>query len=475
MRTALGWLILLLALSGDASLAAPAAASADLAGKPGAIAVAPAGVTYHAQAGDTLLSIALRFTARRDTWPALGKLNHIEKDSRIPVGAAILIPAELLADEPVEAKVAALSGDVTARSPDGTPVPLAVGSRVAEGMEIDTGGNSFLTIALPDASRIALPSKSRVKLAKLRMTRYTRSPRTELLLLHGQVESRVTPLEASGGRFQVRTRHSVAGVRGTHFRVRLMGSTVASEVLSGRVAVGTESGDEQRLLASGTGNLIDTQSVGIAVNLLPAPQVVPPAGQQVYPAALFTLVPVAGAATYHVQVSTDRDAQDIIAEQYASDIKMRIDGLPDGDYFLHASAITGSGLEGLPRTAAFTLRTRAQASASSASAPAAPYVSDSDRKTVTLRWAASDGQKFNLQVARDMDFSWLVSSVSSDRPMARIARPPFGTYYARVQAVTTEGVVTAFSAAQPIIVTDQWVINDGNPIKATAAPSSVAR
>src|SRR5450631_3626921 len=92
----LAHLVLLLALASGS----PLGLAISSVGTPGSVSVAPAGITYFAQAGDTLSSISRQFTARADNWAALGKLNRISKDINIPIGTGILIPAELLADEP---------------------------------------------------------------------------------------------------------------------------------------------------------------------------------------------------------------------------------------------------------------------------------------------------------------------------------------------------------------------------------------
>lgn len=476
MRRILCCVILPLALYSAAVAGAPAVAvpaadalpSSVIQGQPGTIAVASAAITYFAQRGDTLISIAQAYTGRRDNWTALAKINRIDRDVRIPVGTGIVIPAELLADEPSEATVAALSGNSRASAADGSPIVLSLGARITEGVEIETGANSFLTLTLADASRISVPSNSRVRLAKLRTARYTKSPRTELMLLRGRVESRVTPLEAVKGKYEVRTPQSVAGVRGTRFRVGILGNGVAHEVLSGRVAVGNRRPDEALTLASARGAIVGAAELGPAVDLLPAPQVAAPE-KTVYPAARFTLVPVAGANAYHVQVSTDQDGLNPVAENRGAQPQVAVDGLRDGDYFMHVSALDRAGLQGLTRTQAFTLKQQASPLPRAAGL-SAPYVERSDARSVTLRWSAQPGQRYQLQIARDAGFSWLIHSVATDQPEATVPRPPFGSYYARVQAIAGDGSA-AFSHAQPFVVTDHWVLNDGMPVKAKDAAS----
>jgi hypothetical protein len=68
---------------------------------------------------------------------------------------------------------------------------------VKEGTSITTGKNGFLTLAFPDESRVSIPSNSQVSLSKLRKTKYVASPRTEISLSEGKVESRVTSLSSN--------------------------------------------------------------------------------------------------------------------------------------------------------------------------------------------------------------------------------------------------------------------------------------
>jgi hypothetical protein len=431
-----------------------------------AVKVDRGGITYITHAGDTLSSIAQRFTTKQDNWLVLSKVNNVGADTHIPVGTSIKIPADLLQDEPSEARIAALSGNITANSPEGAAMVLNPGAKITEGMQIATGNNSFLTLVLPDQSRISLPSNSRVRIAKLRMARYTKSPRTEIYLVNGRVESRVTPLEPSKGSFAVRTQLAVAGVRGTHFRVGVGERGTATEVLSGHVEVGQPGKPGALLLHPGQGDIIDAKTVGKAVDLLPSPQFADMPTRYGSAAAQFMLTPVPGAQAYHVQIATDQDAQNLIAETRGASTRLMIDGVANGSYFARISAVDKQGLEGPASTYAFNLAAAVQ---SQLSGPPAPYVDRSDSRQIFLKWSGAPGQKFMVQVARDAAFSWLIYSAKTDAGEARVPRPPFGTYYARVQTLNADGAGGTYSAAQAFIVTDEWVMNDGVPAGAKQA------
>jgi hypothetical protein len=426
----------------------------------GSVVIGPASITYQARAGDTLMSIAQQLTTRSENWIALAKLNHINQDSSIPIGTPIVIPADLLVDEPSEAKVVALSGNVSARAADGQAVTLSVGSILNEGAQIETGVDGFLTMSLPDASRISLPSNSRVKFSKLRMARYTKSPRTELMLLRGHVESRVSPLDTNKGSYEVHTPTSVAGVRGTQFRVSVEGDNVTNEVLSGKVAVGTPKQANDLTLEAGTGNLITAKTVGPAIDLLPAPQL---DGVDNEATPQVRLLPVAGARFYHVQIANDPDALDVFAEGRSHDTRVKLAGLPEGTYYARVSAIDKNGLEGLVRIQPVSFHPGAATRSATTAANNAPFVDGYDDKQMTLHWHAQGGKEFNVQVAHDAQFTWLIFNSSTSTAEAHLPRPPFGTYYARVQSVNADGSVNPFSPAQVFIVTDHWIINDGGP------------
>ncbi|MES2069184.1 MAG: FecR domain-containing protein [Pseudomonadota bacterium] len=416
--------------------AAGATKSAVPAGEPGSVANTPPDMTYYALKGDTLSTVALRFTGKSSNWQLLGKRNHILNDRTIPVGSAILVPLELLPEEMSVARVAALAGQSTVRNADGTESTLQIGATLTEGSQVSTGKNGFLSLVLPDNSRISLPSNSQVRLSKLRQAKYTGSPRTELSLMQGRVESTVTPLEASKGRFEVRTPLAVAGVRGTHFRVGINDNGISNEVLSGKVAVGKPEKPNAVLLPAGQGNLISSKDVGH-----PRPLLAPPALSGNYqlqerPTIQLGLLAMPGAAAYRAQIASDAEAHQLLMEGRISgldtDTRFKFDGLPDGRYFVRATAIDAAGLEGLPVIQAFTLKAR----------PEPPFSVQPKTKLradrVDFAWTeASDASTYRLQVARDAGFKDIVLNQTgiSDLKLSTDTLQP-GSYFWRAATIT---------------------------------------
>ena len=440
---------------------------------PGSITILPSGIIYHAKAGDTLMSIASAYTTRTANWTTLGTVNNIARDKGIPIGTPITIPADLLQDEPSEGKVIARNGLVTASYADGTTSILNIGNRIVEGMKISTGTNSFLTIGMPDQSRVSIPSNSNVQIATLRKTLYTSSPRVEVALQKGRVLSRVSPLETNKGSYKVRTPLSVAGVRGTEFRVRLGEQDVATEVLDGRVLASLQREENNRSLPRAKGNIITRTTLGPAVDLLAPPQLTD-MPYRFAENAHFTFTPLANAVSYHVELANDGDMLDMIAEGSGKAGDVVLEGIQEGNYFARLTAIDPLGLEGMPRVVAVSIRNRAKPVAY-APAQAAPTVASSNPQELVLRWKGSATDKYNVQVARDSEFTWLTYNANVTGNEIRFPRPSFGTYFARVQSINADGSSNTYSFAQTLIVTDQWIINDGQPLRPKPPASSASR
>lgn len=428
------------------------------------IVVGKAGISYQTLAGDTLSSIASRLTTAASNATALGKLNGINKDTALRIGTVIQIPATLLTDEPAEAQVISVFGTVHGTGADSKKVRLKIGDRVVEGLDLETADNSFVSLLLPDASRISLPSNSHVKLTKLRLTRFTKSPRTEISIVHGKLESNVSPLEPNLGRFEVRTLRAVAAVRGTHFRVGVLpNGDTATELLSGSVVVTPTAAVGQTILHAGEGTVVGRHGIGKTVTLLAAPQLAQPVTLESTTAAKITLIALPDVRAYHVQIADAATSDAPFAEVRSARPQVVLEGAHTGDFVLHLAAIDGAGIEGQSRTVPIHLDA-ASATAAPAEGPSAPFLDEADQRHFHLKWHSAPASGFNLQVARDAAFSWLQFNASASGPELALPRPPFGTYYARVRVQQADGTVGPFSASQSFVVTDQWIIPDGDPV-----------
>ena len=433
--------------------------------------VAADSITYRTQPGDTLSSIAGRFTSATDNWAQLGKLNGITRNTSIAVGTAIRIPVPLLADVASQAQVVALFGTVSIGTGDGHFSPLQNGSVVTEGGELRTAANSFLTLALPDGSRVSIPSNSHIKIAKLRTARFTKSPRTVITIVSGNVEAQVSPLQQNQGHFEIKSTLATAGVRGTQFRVGVApNGATHTELLSGVVELSRNGSAEHSTLHKGEGELVSSTGLGAILPLLAAPELSQATLLPGKNSAQFNLAALGGASAYHVQVATDAEGQNTIAEARAGMPRVLVDGISPGAYFVQISAIDQHGLEGYAQRIPVTLARVAQSSPTVvANGVSAPWIDGSDSRQLRLKWRSPQAGEYQVQVAHDIDFSWLKFNASAQRTEISLPRPPFGTYFVRVRRINPDGLVGPYSAVQSIIVTDQWIIPDGEPRVASSS------
>jgi len=374
-----------------------------LKGTPGSFSVTPAELTYYALERDTLTTIAKQFTEKSSNWDLIGKRNKISNDRTIPVGSGIIIPTELLAEEASTAKVFALAGKVKEIKKNGVETELEIGAIVNEGSQIITSKNSFATLVLVDDSRVSVPSNSQINFSKLRVTKFTKSPRTEIKLVQGKVESKVTPLSQNRGRYEVTSPLAIAGVRGTHFRVGINDNGIGSEVLEGGVAVGKTETPNAILLPAGQGNVVSATSVGKAIELLPAPSLLDGFQLQERPTLQFAVTPISNAIAYRAQISTDAQAQNVVSELLSKEARFKFENLNDSAYFIRVTAIDANNLEGIPAILSFVLKAR----------PEPPFLLQPKHKvrseTVTFKWTETNIAKYyRLQVASDSQFKNIV-------------------------------------------------------------------
>ncbi len=435
------------------------------------VTIGVSGIAVHTQAGDTLMAIAARFTGAAGNWVALGRLNGISNNTRIAVGTVIQIPADLLLDQQVDARVIALSGTATVTNVDKTVNRLQEGARIIESMQIETSGNSFVTLEVVDGSRVSIPSNTLIRITTLRATRYTRSPRTSITILHGAIESVVSPLKQNKGSFQIQSPSASAAVRGTHFRVEILpGGSTAHALFDGLIALERRASPDRATLQAGYGNVTSKQTLGAPVPLLAAPQLSAPPALRDNAQLNLSATPLAGAAAYHVQLATDSAALHTLIETRAATPLITLGKVVEGEYYLRLAAIDANGIEGFSRVVPVSLRRQTSLN-ESADAPSAPWLASVEPQQFTLKWRSATAAGFRVQVAHDSEFTWLQYNTTSPGAELRLPRPPFGTYYARVQQKNRDGSVGPFSAIQAFVVTDQWIIPEGLPRPPVTLPA----
>lgn len=301
---------------------------------------------YVVQRGDTLVNLARRYFISPRAVDEVRKINRVRNPRRLPVASRLTIPHRLLRTEPVELRVLGFSGPASLRLA-GRTLPALRDMAVGEGAELLTGANGFLTLQGSDGSRISLPSNSRVKVLRSRRFLINAAGDIEIEVLGGRADISAAPQQPQG-RFRLRTPVSVSAVRGTVFRVAYEadGAMSGTEVLEGHVAVATPVRGIE--VPGGFGAAADRNG-GIAREaLLAPPQPIDPARVQTAVDLTFALRPLEGARSYRLQLGKDAGFVDIVGEAQVPEPEATLPGVANGNYFVRATAIAASGLEGMP-------------------------------------------------------------------------------------------------------------------------------
>ncbi len=133
-----------------------------------------------------------------------------------------------------------------------------------------------------------------------------------------------------------------------------------------------------------------------------------------------------------------------------SEPTIRSKPLKPGLYYWRVAAADGSGKYGL-FSPSQTFRVRAKASMLKLEA------SQLEDKYLQIHWmGGKPSEHYEVELARDADFFTLVSQQELDRVSTSFDRPDPGLYYLRVRAITSEGIVGDYTAAQTIEVPSRF-------------------
>lgn len=378
-------------------------------------------ISYTMQKGDTLYGIASRYLLRISDYHSVQRLNRITNPRRIQVGRVVTLPVPLLRVEMLSARLIAARGNVQVSSA-GQALPVSVGMTLPIGSTVETGDNGFLTIELPNGSRTTLPTRSRVTIRQLRRFLLGGTIDYDLEVGTGKAETEAAPVKGNG-QFRVRTPRAVSAVRGTRFRVGFSGDQTSAEVLEGIVAVGAgEKPDEA--VTQGFGARIASDGAVMEEPLLPPVELIEPGKVQVDPLVELQLAASAEASAYHVQIGKDAGFVDVVADQIVGQPAASFADLPNGNWFVRATAISQSGLEGLYQT--YTMKRRLTPLAASASGTLA---------IMRFRWSgAGEGQRvyrFQMTGADQTDLP-IVDEGGLGPEGLELRNLEYGTYYWRV-------------------------------------------
>ena len=388
-------------------------------------------VLYQIQPGDTLSELGYRLLETPLDWRKLQRLNRVADPVNMPVGSVLRIPVAMLRPLAAEASLQAVQGAVTL---DGGPA--APGSRVGPGRRLETGAGSFVTVALPDGSRITLQPESSLRVLGLGGYRGLEGQDARFELERGRVETSVVPQRGPAARYRIHTPTAVIGVRGTDFRVSTdaVESIDRTEVTGGLVSVGA--GGREVRVPGGFGVVAAKGRAPAApVELLPAPDLSALPSRFERPVLRFEFPQLAAAGAYRLQIARDRGFLEPLAESRFSGTTARVAGLQDGDYWMRLRGIDDSGLEGRNADFQFTLKARPEPPILLGPANNAKIRAGA----VDLRWADSpDAGAYVLELASDESFSTVLRRETRLESSGKRLDLAPGDYFLRIASIRGE-------------------------------------
>ena len=406
---------------------------------------------------DTLIGVRDRMLRPGADWRVLQRLNRVADPRRLKPGSTLLIPADLLREQPAVAEVVHVNGDVLVQraSAPGTNEALAGGMVLNAGDVLRAASQSSAVLRFADGARVLLRPESELRLERL--TKSTGAAQTQLELRRGSVDSSVPPManstkpaDAAARRYQIRTPVANLGVRGTEFRARLDGERTHVEVLEGRVATA----------AAGAGLLVDggfgavlapggAAGVPRPLPLLAAPEVSRVARHIERLPLQLGWAALDGAIAYRAQITPPDDSQRLLLDARFAEATARFaDDLPDGRYALRVRGVDASGLEGRDAKIDFTLKAR----------PEPPFIErprtgmNAYDEAVDFAWTRhAAAARYRLQIADNPGFDpSLVDRADLTDTQARILLP-LGHYAWRLASIRADGDQGPFGDTQTLL------------------------
>lgn len=304
-------------------------------------------IRYVVRRNDTLIALAARYLRHRADYALVQRRNHVRDPRHLAIGSTLVIPKTLLRGTPLAATLLTFRGAVAIARGKATIAPEK-GLALMEGDRLRTDAASFATVMLANGSRVTMPSNATIRLETMRRLLLNDALDFSIAVDEGRAETSVTPLPPGKGWFRLRTPAAVSAVRGTEFRVAFDGAQKPSltEVTQGTVAVGAPAAPAATPVEAGFGATVAPNGKLATEALLPAPALRDAGRVQIDPAVRLAFDPVAGATGYHVQIAADAGGVDVAAETRTTEPLATFDGIANGNWFVRATAVAPSGLEG---------------------------------------------------------------------------------------------------------------------------------
>jgi hypothetical protein len=354
-------------------------------------------LVYTVKKGDTLESIRAAFADQAIDWKTVAKLNSIKQSKRLPVGKPLKLPVQWLSSQPSFGTVTLVSGKATIDAQ-----PAAIGSQVKELARVSTDPDSSLEILLSDGTKMRIGSASSIVIDRLKQYHSASVVEARVRLEKGRLETSVAPQRQKP--VDIIAPGATAAVRGTQFGVSTDSIASSVDVPQGNVAWSGNSGKTNRTepVPAGFGAAVDkTGTVSGAQALSPAVDVSNWPKTVTKIVSEFPITPVAGAATYRLQVALDEDFKTLVNETVRDKPVVTLISKEDGPHYIRIKAITPNLIEGYSAASLVTVAARPVAPSGVVPINGATTF----EKDVTLNWLNTPGFSYRVQTDKTGDFN----------------------------------------------------------------------
>ena len=306
-------------------------------------------VVYTVKSGDMLSVLAQQFLQDPAALQTVARINRIANIHRVSAGRVIKIPRDLLKYVPASAQVTHLRCTEVLRLDGPAAQEIRLGSTLTEGAVLRIPPGCQFTMTLEDNASVRLLSGAVVRLTTLRRNAFDPSPEVTIDLLDGRAFVNVPKKRPPGDApFRVLTPTSVAGIRGTQFRVGFVSEVRSSqlEVVSGVVAAQGSSHSHERLAGADQGVATPANGISLPVEpLLPAPRFSSVAIQSGGQTLLVFKAPDP-AQQFHLSTADEANFNTVRTEGLTAQVQVLVPAFNAQARFFKWSSISGSGLLG---------------------------------------------------------------------------------------------------------------------------------
>lgn len=311
---------------------------------------------YTFRPGDSIWSIAKKYTTSVNNWSEIQKINQVRQghDRKIRPGTRIIIPVSMLKLQPTPALVVALNGNIKLIRSNGKIETISTDTKLYSGDRIITANQQSLRLQFADRSELQIFPNSEVVLDKISLHKQTGMVDTRIRLNTGSIDTQVKK-QGAESRYEITTPSAITSVRGTSFRMSSDSEQISrTEVTGGAVTV--TAGASEKEVIDGYGIVAEkNKPLAEPVKLLSSPDltVTQPANMT---QATINWPVLDGAIYYRYQVATDEYFNQISIDTISKKNTIELTTLTVSNYYLRVRAIDQYKLEGIDAVKSFEIK-----------------------------------------------------------------------------------------------------------------------